>query len=200
MIINIFCCLWAFSLKWSHREELPETQYTWSSRGPTPDGHQGVSVSAPGNPFGLSIHVLNDLLTSQNIGGAISPVPTWLLTKSQLMNGTSMASPNCCGGITLLISALKVLTCLASDELATNALRHQAQGIKYTPYTIKRAIENSARKVPSIESFALGNGLLQVNDAYHHLLKYSQSYADPALHFEIDLPLHHGGSRGVYLR
>lgn len=147
---------------YSMREELPETQYTWSSRGPTPDGHQGVSISAP--------------------GGAVSPVPNWLLTKSQLMNGTSMSSPNCCGGIALLISALK------------------AQGVKYTPHTIKRAIENSARRVPAIESFALGNGLLQVNEAYHHLLKYGAAYADPAVRFDVDLPLHHHGARGVYLR
>ena len=127
------------------------TLYTWSSRGPTADGALGVSITAPGThdsrgflvsswtallclclrsvsfpSFQCSRAVANLQWRPVSAGGAIAPVPNWTLGARQLMNGTSMSSPNACGNIALLLSALA------------------AQGKTWTPYAVKRAIENTA--------------------------------------------------------
>jgi tripeptidyl-peptidase-2 len=148
-------------------ERLPDTQFTWSSRGPTPDGHLGVSISG--------------------CGAAISPIPTYTLQKNMRMNGTSMSSPSVCGGITLLMGALR------------------AKGMTWNPYWIKQAIEATAKPVENVHTLALGHGLLQVEKAYSWLTEKSFS-ENVALHrYEVhcDLPKGSGKGRtgrGIYLR
>ncbi|MEO1584790.1 MAG: S8 family serine peptidase [Planctomycetota bacterium] len=140
------------------REGYGDLQYPWSSRGPTLDGDLGVDISAP--------------------GGAISPVPSWTLNKHQLMNGTSMSSPNACGGIALILSKLK------------------AEGIPSHPAEIKRAIIETAVALPDQSPWAHGAGMLQVDAAYEHLVNYRDDrFTDVTFHAKAP-----GNMRGIYLR
>ncbi|KAG7670442.1 hypothetical protein Ndes2437A_g04966 [Nannochloris sp. 'desiccata'] len=158
----------------SIRQALDQgTQYTWSSRGPAPDGDIGVTFSAP--------------------GGAIAPVPQWSQQRMQLMNGTSMASPCACGGLALVLCALK------------------AEGQVITPARVRRAVENTALVLhPEDPSSTLtyGRGLLQVADAHAYLQQgnNSKSYLDndilKDLVLESAVRRSDGATttRGVYLR
>ncbi|CAG8455950.1 13834_t:CDS:10 [Funneliformis caledonium] len=134
-------------------ESVPERAYTWSSQGPCTDGYMGVTIYGPGS--------------------AITSTPVYSLTKSQLMNGTSMSSPNVTGCIALLLSGLK------------------AEGKLYTPFRIKNAIVNSAKKLN--ENF--GVGFIQVQKAWDYLVTYYDR-EDQDISFEVKLP----NKRGIYLR
>jgi len=142
------------------RDELPELPYTWTSRGPTTDGDRGVNLFAP--------------------GGAISPVPNWMLRRNLRMNGTSMASPNACGCTALLLSGLK----------ATNT--------PYSPFSVRRAMQNTSRVVTTGDVFSQGSGLIQVDRAFEHLLEHAHAPGE-RLQFDVRLPAIEN-ARGIYLR
>ena len=141
------------------REIQPDLPYTWTSRGPTTDGHFGVDLFAP--------------------GGAIAPVPTYTLRPSQRMNGTSMASPNACGGFALLLSGLK------AEELA------------FSPASVLRALQNTAERL-DVDPFAQGPGLIQIDRAYDHLQQWG-SAPGAELSYTVRI-LSRNGARGLYLR
>jgi tripeptidyl-peptidase II len=132
----------------------------YSSRGPTVDGDMGVDIIAP--------------------DGAIAPVPQWSLQKNAMMYGTSMASPNACGNIALMLSAAK------------------QEKVKYTPASVKRALHNTAKIISAPDRFGQGAGLLQIDSAYNSL-KENEKQIGEEYAFNVHFPLRNN-ARGLYLR
>lgn len=95
------------------------------------------------------------------------------------LKGTSMASPNCTGCIALILSGLK------------------AQGLRTTPYAVKRAIENTANQIE--ETVGGGAGLVQVEKAYDYLLAYNDSLLH-SIHFDVKHTAKSATFRGIYLK
>ncbi|KAI8069082.1 uncharacterized protein B0P05DRAFT_551505 [Gilbertella persicaria] len=137
-------------------ESVTERPYTWSSRGPTTDGYHGVDIYAPGS--------------------AITSIPVYVLNKLDLKNGTSMSSPNACGCIALLVSALK------------------AQKQNYTPYRVKNAVVQTGKSVDD----PLDVGFIQVDKAWEYLESYKDR-KDMDLLYRVTVQKR-GAQRGIYLR
>ena len=87
----------------------------------------------------------------------LASVPEFTLAKQQLMNGTSMASPHAAGCVALLLSGLI------------------QRNIPYSPFSIQRALWDSATHMSHVDPFAQGNGLLNVEKTFDNLLQFSDS-------------------------
>ena len=142
------------------RDDVPPTHFTWSSRGPTIDGDMGVDFSAP--------------------GGAIAPVPTWSLQGTMQMNGTSMAAPNACGSIALMLSGMK------------------AERITITPQRVRRALSQTASDLDRVSPFGEGRGMIQIDKAYAYIEQHA-ARTDEDVQIEVRLR-RRGDARGLYLR
>lgn len=112
-------------------------------------------------------------------GAAITSVPEFTLNRQQLMNGTSMSAPHVCGAVALLISGL---------------LKNK---IDYSPYSIKRALWNTATKLGHVDPFAQGNGLLNVEHAYENLVKFHDR-AERDVRFAVSVGTQN--AKGIHLR
>ncbi|KFD63084.1 hypothetical protein M514_08018, partial [Trichuris suis] len=112
-------------------------------------------------------------------GAAITSTPRWTLNNRQLLSGTSMSSPNAAGAVALLISGLKM------------------ENVSYSPFSIRLALANTAKKVDQCTVFEAGRGnTFQTEQAFKYLLRCSK-LLDMNMRYKVALE---DGSRGVYLR
>ena len=151
--------------EYSMLEKTPSTMTTWSSRGPAQDGSQGVQLTAP--------------------GAAITSVPTWTLQRGQLMNGTSMSSPNLTGCIALVLSALK------------------AEGLAFTPARVRHALLNTAKALPGADRSEVGCGIVQVDACFEFLTARAGIWTDDITYtLNVSTPGFGMGApkKGIYLR
>ncbi|KDN43196.1 hypothetical protein K437DRAFT_225743 [Tilletiaria anomala UBC 951] len=145
-------------------ENAPDNVTTWSSRGPASDGDKGVSIYAP--------------------GAAITSIPQYCLQATAMYNGTSMSSPNACGSLALLLSALK------------------QNKMPYTPARVIKAVREAGKSVDD----PLDVPFIQVDKAWEYLQEYA---AHPAADAEVRVAITPPGKplgrvntdkRGCYLR
>ena len=73
----------------------------------------------------------------------------------------------------------------------------QAKNCLYSPYSIKRALENTALYVDSLDPFAQGSGLLQVERAFENLVSFAES-VERDVRFSISCGVNN--AKGIHLR
>ncbi|KAF4524231.1 hypothetical protein B566_EDAN012199 [Ephemera danica] len=72
----------------------------------------------------------------------------------------------------------------------------KARDLPYSPYSVKRAVEVTAQHLDSIDEFAQGHGLLQVERAFEHLVTYCEEI-ERDVRFHVTCGI---SSKGVHLR
>ncbi|GAB3143549.1 S8 family serine peptidase [Micromonospora sonneratiae] len=118
----------------------PYSLQPFSSRGPREDGGFKPNITAPGSAISTT--------PTWQPGGPVAEAGYALPAGYQMLQGTSMASPQATGAAALLLSAAK----------ATNRA--------VSPAALRRAIYSSAKPIANTPVHGQGNGLMDVNGAW----------------------------------
>lgn len=114
--------------------------FNFSSRGPREDGGFQPLVTAPGS----AINTTQTWLPGSPVAEAGYKLPAGY----SMLQGTSMASPQAAGASALLLSAAK------------------QQRVDLTPAKLRTALTSTAHRIPGVQAYAQGTGLIDVVDAW----------------------------------
>lgn len=152
--------------------------FNFSSRGPREDGGFTPTLVAPGAAVN----------TAQTwLPGFIAPEAGYSLPAGyQMLNGTSMASPQAAGASALLLSAAK------------------QKGIDLTPAKLRTALTSTADHINGVQAYAEGAGLMNIVDAWKSVKAGATAHdyavkapVDTAIDFALKTP---GFGTGIYDR
>ncbi|UUU33912.1 S8 family serine peptidase [Streptomyces sp. CA-210063] len=156
----------------------PYQLFNFSSRGPREDGGFTPTLVAPGAAVN----------TAQTwLPGFIVPEAGYQLPAGyQMLNGTSMASPQAAGASALLLSAAK------------------QKGIDLTPAKLRTALTSTADHINGVQAYAEGAGLINIVDAWKSVKAGATAHdyavkapVDTAIDFALETP---GFGTGIYDR
>ena len=160
---SIAAAIWPDTAKANYASLDPAAPvlFDFSSRGPLPTGALGIDYAAP--------------------GAALSPLPSWGISKGENWNGTSMAAPQMAGCIALLHSAAR------------------AEGLSRTPARIDRALRLSATPMKQHAWVEHGHGFITMQPALAALrMLHEHGHLDQ--HYQVTARNPFGDGAGVYLR
>ncbi|MFM9552129.1 S8 family serine peptidase [Streptomyces caniscabiei] len=152
--------------------------FNFSSRGPREDGGFTPTLVAPGAAVN----------TAQTwLPGVIAPEAGYTLPAGyQMLNGTSMASPQATGSAALLLSAAK------------------QKGVDLPPAKLRTALTSTADHISGVQAYAEGAGLMNIVDAWKSVKAGATAHeyavkapVDTAIDFALKTP---GFGTGVYDR
>lgn len=94
-----------------------------------------------------------------------------------------MSSPNVAGNVALILSGCKALK------------------LPNHPYSIRRALENTAKRVANVETLAQGQGLIQTVAAFRYIQAFAGEDGDVTSHpLKVSVTCGSKSARGIYLR